>query len=147
MPDLRVTGAEDLAVISAKAKAAGPKIQRRMNKGIRTAVKPTIEEIKGPEGMGRLPSGLEAWMQDTKFTTRIRAHGTTAGVRVVATKSGHDVFRIDKGTARHPVFGRGPWVNQPVPAGFFTEVVHDERDRMFNDVKAQFRDLARELSL
>jgi hypothetical protein len=147
MANLRVTGAEDLAVLSARAKAAGPKIHRRMNRGIRKAVKPTIESVKGSKGMGRLPSGLNAWMQDTKFTTRIRAHGTTAGVRVVAAKKGHDVYSIDKGTARHPVYGRAPWVDQAVPPGFFTEVVNDERERMFKDVRAEFRDFARELSL
>lgn len=147
MPDLRVTGAEDLAVVSAKAKAAGPKIQRRLNAGIRKAVKPTVEEIKGERGVGRLPSGLQPWMQDMRYTTRIRAHGTTAGIRVVGMKRGHDVHRINQGLLRHPVFGNPVWVNQAVPPGFWTEVVEDERDRMYDDVKAQFRDFSRELSL
>lgn len=140
-------GPVQLNRLAVKAKSTDPKIARRLNKGIRGAVKPTIAVIKGPRGIGRLPSGLAAWMGDIDYTVRIKHFGRTAGVRVVS-KKGHANYDIDKGRNRHPVHGnRKVWVAQSVTPGFFSDVVDEEAQNMLDAVGREFKTFAKELQV
>lgn len=116
-------GAEGLARLSRALKAAGEKdLQKHLSKAISDGMKPVRAAL--PQSAQRLPKrgGLAARVAGSKTRIQRRNTGRAVGVRL-RVDNPENITRMDKGTVRHPVFGR--WLPnvkpQPVPPGWFTE--------------------------
>jgi hypothetical protein len=139
-------GPEDLARLSRVLKAVGDKdLQRELSKAIQAAMLPVREEL--PRSAQRLPrrGGLAARVAASKTRIQRRNTGRAVGVRLRVDNE-DNIRRIDKGTVRHPVFGR--WragvKPQPVKPGWFTDPTDAARpafaaavDRAQNDIAAK----------
>lgn len=70
---------------------------------------------------------LASRVANANYQVRIRTSGRSGGVQLRGTdKAGRsvDLNKIDGGTVRHPVFGnRNAWVEQSVPANFWTDAM------------------------
>ncbi len=125
--DVTVTGAEQLRALSADLKAAGSAgvgLRRELLAGMRALGRPLADKAKA-SARSTLPKrgGLNEWVASSDVKVRNNLTGSTSrvGMRLVATKGGHDLQDIDGGSVRHMVFGhRDRWVNQQVPDGWFT---------------------------
>jgi hypothetical protein len=126
-------GPEDLARLSRVLKAVGDKdLQRELSKAIQAAMLPVREEL--PRSAQRLPrrGGLAARVAASKTRIQRRNTGRAVGVRLRVDNE-DNIRRIDKGTVRHPVFGR--WRADPTDAArpAFAAAV----DRAQNDIAAK----------
>jgi hypothetical protein len=123
---VEVQGAEQLAALSRRLKAAGEKgLQRELSKGIARAMEPLKREL--PASAGRLPrrGGLAALVAASKIRTSRRNSGRAVGLRLQAANPNLQLAKLDDGEVRHPVFRRAGrpvvWVRQPVRPGWFTD--------------------------
>lgn len=130
--------AHDLELLGRRLKTADKQLRKDLLREIRTAGKPTIEDIRA-SALATLPNrgGLANRVgKDTKFGTRTRTAGRSAGVQIRSTggaSSGRTLKSLDEeGTWRHPLFGnRKVWVGQSDGAaeGWFTEPIEDDLPR------------------
>jgi hypothetical protein len=107
MVDVRVEGAEQLAELAALLKRLDDReLRKRMLAGLREAGKPLARAAEDA-ARANLPrgGGLNEWVAGSKFAIRTKTTGKSAGIRVVATKRGHDLVGMNAGVVRHPVFG------------------------------------------
>lgn len=119
---IELRGADDLARLSRALKAAGDKdLQKRLSRAISDAMRP-VRAALPRSALAKLPrrGGLAAQVAASRTRIQRRNSGRAVGVRL-RVQSDDNIRRIDKGTVRHPTFGHGPWVNQAVPGGWFTE--------------------------
>ena len=144
--DLRITGAEDLAALSRKLKAAGEHgkgLRKELLKEIRLAAKDTVTAVKANADTLPKHGGLAR-----RFKRGIGVRTTTGrvvGVRIVA-KNGYDVEGINRGIVRHPVFGnRDKWVSQQVPPGWFTNPIEKDEDHLRRSVLDAIDNIAKKL--
>lgn len=149
--DIRVTGAEKLAVLAGELRAAGEEgkgFRRQLLAQIRVAAAPAAEAVKA-SAESTLPhgGGLNDWVAGSKFAVRNRLTGRNVGVRIVGTKGDHDLEAIDAGRVRHPVWGR--WVKgvptQAVEPGFFTKPLEKSEPRVTFAVLSAISTIGREL--
>lgn len=143
-----VHGAEQLADLSRRLKAAGEKdLQKRLSAAIAKSMKPLRQELPR-SALAKLPrrGGLAARVAGSKIRTTRRNTGRSVGLRLRADNP-DNIRRIDKGEVRHPVFGRrgGPWVTQPVTPGWFTEPTQAAAPAIRQKVTAAMQDVAAEL--
>jgi hypothetical protein len=111
MVDVRVEGAEQLAELAALLKRLDDReLRKRMLAGLRDAGKPMARAAQDA-ARAKLPhgGGLNEWVAGSKFAIRTKTTGKSAGIRVVATKRGHDLVGMNEGVVRHPVFGGPGW--------------------------------------
>jgi hypothetical protein len=143
---VRVEGAEQLAALSARLKAAGAvDLRRELYKALNRATKPAKQAAKR-EALSRLPhrGGLNQLVASSRLSTRTRA-GRNPGVTIVA-KGSSNISRIDKGKVRHPVYGnRNTWVTQSVPEGWFTDPMRDNADNVRDELENAVQDVAHRL--
>jgi hypothetical protein len=129
--DIVILGAEQLAAVTRRLKAAGSQgkgLRKELLQRIRIAAKPLVEDVRN-SAMDTLPNagGLNRRVR-TGIGIRTRAAGNSVGVRVVA-KNRYAIKGMDQGRLRHPVFGnRDNWVKQSVPPGWFTRPVEAGAD-------------------
>ncbi|MGZ6838562.1 MAG: hypothetical protein ACXVGE_22085 [Blastococcus sp.] len=127
MSDFAVTGAEDFLKLSKALKAAGrTELRKGLNKGMRQAAKPLIQDVRDA-AKRELPKegGLNEVVAKSRIRVQTRTGALTAGVRIVGT--GQGLNGADIGVLRHPVFGhRDRWVQQDVPAGWFTGTLSEK---------------------
>lgn len=153
--DVTVTGQQDLQRVSAALKAAGNgQLRRELLRGIRTTVRPLIPQIEA-SALATLPrrGGLAQLIADSQFTVRTRLSGTTS-VRLTA-RNPHEIAAMDRGRLRHPVFLRAegesprkrqPWVNQRIPAEWFSRPTEDSAPRIRTAVVAVVDETARKIA-
>jgi hypothetical protein len=125
--DAQVTGADDLERLARRLRAAAAgELRKDLLRGIRTAAKPMVANVR--DSAGRLPhrGGLAARIAAEKYAVRTRLTGENAGVRI-SSNGRRGLREINKGLVRHPVHGnRHAWVTQRVEPGFFTDPLeHD----------------------
>jgi hypothetical protein len=111
MVDVRVEGAEQLAELADLLKrVGGNELRKDMLRGLREAGKPLARAAE-EAARAKLPrgGGLNEWVAGSKFAIRTKTTGKSAGIRVVATKRGHDLVGMNEGVVRHPVFGGPGW--------------------------------------
>jgi hypothetical protein len=137
VPDIRVTGAAEIALVAAACRRLGPSrvIVNTMAKEIRRGTKPIRDAIKA-RAVQILPrsGGLGRYVAAARIGTLVRRSAKSAGVKIRGRRkdtSGRggptvDLHRIDLGRTRHPTFGEAPWHAQTVRPGFFTDAVTDE---------------------
>lgn len=119
--EVLITGADQLQRLGLSLKQAGNSdLRKDMLRGLRVAAKPLLEDVKD-SARDTLPKagGLNEFVATGKYSVRNKLAGRNAGVRLVGTKSGHDIAAIDRGKVRHPVFGHAVWATQDVTPGFW----------------------------
>lgn len=126
--EIRVVDTEDFIALSrALRKHGGPALRRELTTGITKAAKPLKKAAKA-SARSILPSrgGLGRRVARTSLPHKRRTTGRGAGIRIEAKSNAvADPFRIDRGRVAHPVFGRGPFVFQNVPEGWFTDPMEE----------------------
>jgi hypothetical protein len=124
MIEVRVVDTEDFIALSRALRKVGSReLKSELTRGITAAAKPLKKAAKD-SARSILPSGggLGRRVARTSLPHKRRTTGGHAGIRIEAKSNAvKDPYRIDRGRIKHPVFGRGPWVLQDVPKGWFTE--------------------------
>jgi hypothetical protein len=119
---IEIKGAEQLAALSTKLKAAGDReLKRELSKGITQAMKPVPAAARA-SALKTLPrrGGLAQRVAKSQMRTVRRAGNRTAGIRLQA-KDAYRLGLLDRGFVRHPVFGnRDVWRGQRVNMGWWT---------------------------
>lgn len=145
-----VAGIPELRHVAGLLKQTADKgLKRELIRGLNRAVKPLREEISAGTGT-YLPARYAAIISRS---VRVRASarggaGAGASVRLVIGAKGkrekRDLFRVDKGELRHPIFGRSrtrrgrrvpsPWARQRVAAGVVTNPTQRLASRVTREV-------------
>lgn len=147
--DLRVTGAEDLERLGRDLKEAGAKdLKKELMKAGRALGKPIKAELAS-SARATLPQrgGLADLIAKARVRVSTRLTGPNVGVSFIGKLSGHDLKGIDLGLVRHPVYGRGTWVAQPITGGYWTrvfdgpapDIARDEFLKAVDEVAAKLR--------
>jgi hypothetical protein len=140
--DARVEGAEQLVALARAVKATGDgQLRKDMLAGLRKAAKPIADAVKNDYRDG-LPKtgGLNEFVASARIAPRTRTSGKNAGLRIVATKSGHDMQAIESGLIRHPTYGHQPYVSQSVEAGLGEKGVQKAAPEATRDIEASMQD-------
>jgi len=125
MFDLRISGAEDLAAVSKRLKAAGESgkgLRRELLAAMQRSTKPIKADV-AQSWAARMPHRGGLAGRRLRLVTRTRTGGKRVGVRIVsASTDGYDLGQIDRGNLLHPVFGnKKVWSTQRITAGVITE--------------------------
>lgn len=147
MPDdLTVSGANELAAVSKRLRAAGADgLRREMLRGLRAGAKPltTVARRSALENLPR-KGGLNEVVAAQKFAVRTRTSGSNPGVRVVGVSKRH-LTELDQGRLRHPTFGHKPWVTQKVKPGWWSEALKGEAPKVRAALLRQLAETARKI--
>lgn len=125
---MRITGANQLGDLARDLKAIGDKeLRKELLRGIQKAAKPLAKVAAPAAARNRLPraGGLNEFVATSKFAVRTRTSARNPGVRIVGTKTGHDIKAMDAGKVRHPVRGTNVWVLQNIEPGWWTNGLSD----------------------
>ena len=124
MVDLQVQGANKLDALAKELKRVGDRqLSKELYAGLNRATKPLKADAK-ESALQKLPrrGGLAKRVSRSRLSTR-RSGGSNPGVKIVA--KGLDQLRLmdEQGRVRHPVYGRGKFVDQRIPEaqGWFTD--------------------------
>lgn len=126
--DITIKGAEDFYRLSKALKGAGRgDLRKELNKALRDATKPLIADTRS--ATSRLPQsgGLADIIRKTPQTVKV-ATGKNPGVRITVGGKGGAARTTEQGFVRHPVYGRGGFVRQSVPSGWFSEPLNEGAD-------------------
>ena len=142
---IEVRGEEQLARVAGAIASAMPNdLRKKLLRGIREQVKPVIKDVKAT-ALSTLPErgGLNKFVAKSTIGVRTRTSGEGAGVRIVAKKSGHDIYNLNRGRLRHPLFGmeKGPWFTQQIKPGFFSLTVAQHGLQMARGITVELEDL------
>lgn len=132
MGDFEIRATGSLEALAKDLKGADKQLRRNLLANLRTAGKPVVTEMK-KNLRTDMPQrgGLARDLGRAKIGVRTKTSGKSAGVRIEASHSQHDLAAVEAGLIRHPVFGRkGPWVTQKVPAGRLSAPVDDAKPEM-----------------
>jgi hypothetical protein len=142
--DLRITGAQDFARLSARLREVGDKgLRRELYKGLNAAAKPAKAAIK-PNIRARLPhrGGAGDFVASTLRVTQSNRGGQNPRV-VIWSKSNHNIGAINRGTLRHPVFGnKSAWASTSVEPDTFTEPIEAQAPQIRQEMEKVIRDVA-----
>jgi len=144
--DLTVEGADKLRIVTRALKQFGDKgLSREVYRGLNRATIPLREDARR-SAASRLPQrgGLAQRVAKSKMTTRRRA-GRNPGISIQA-KGMTQLRSMDRGSVRHPVFGRGPWVTQRITPGWFTEPMEAGAPEVRRELLRVLDEAARELA-
>lgn len=96
----------------------GKTLRSQLLSGIRAGAKPAIEATR-QAAREKLPKkgGLNEYVATTQITSATRVTGPRVGVRIGVKKGQHKAYGANKGSIRHPVFGKDRWVVQQLPSG------------------------------
>ena len=114
---IEIQGAEQFAELSKRLRAAANKdLQKEMSLSISRAMRPLTAAIRA-SAASTLPQsgGLAARIAKSSMRTKRRALGIT-----LIASNAYTLKKLDAGSVRHPVFGRGRWVTQSVTPGWWT---------------------------
>jgi hypothetical protein len=146
--ELEIRGANQLAQVSKALKAqgeAGKGARKELYKAIQRGTKQLKKDVQA-NALAELPhrGGLAATVASSKLATKTRGGGQGVGVKIVATgKKVSDLKSMDKGKLRHPVYGRGAWVMQSVPPGWFTKPLEEGADVVRKELLRAMDDVIR----
>jgi hypothetical protein len=145
--DASVRGANELEAIGRRFKAAGAKgLRKELLAGIRKTNKPTISAIRA-NALATLPrrGGLAAEVAGSRIGTRSRLSGNRVGVEIRGVGR-IGLTTLNRGRLRHPVYGnRGTWVQQQVPAGWFTDPIEKDMPRIREGIEDAMKTVARKI--
>lgn len=118
---MATVSAEDYARFSTALRKADKAVSRAIRKRIREESVPIGEHVVR-EGSVDMPArgGLSERLAAGRPTVSILAKGASISLR-----RGGNYASLNRGILRHPVYGRGRWVAQPVPAETYTSAFED----------------------
>jgi hypothetical protein len=119
----------DLKRLGEAYKAGEKDLQKRVRDGLRLAAKPLAADVVR-SGAARMPNrgGLRARIAAARGGVTVGLGGRNVSVSIRVTDRQKDSIKgLDTGTLRHPVYGRGAWVSQQVPAHAFTDAFNANR--------------------
>lgn len=131
MGDFEIRATGSLEALAKDLKGADKQLRKNLLANLRSAGKPVVTQMK--TNLRRdMPQrgGLAKDLARAKIGVRTRTSGQSTGVRIEAAHSQHDLAAVEAGLIRHPVFDRGPWVTQRVPAGRLSAPVDAARPAM-----------------
>ena len=123
-----IRGAEEFLKLSKALKAAGhTELRKELNTKLRETGRPLIAKTRAA-ALGSLPraGGFAAIVAAEPQRVQVRTGAATAGMRIVVGKRRGGARAANDGTIRHPVFGRGRFVEQQVEPGWFDETLQRE---------------------
>ena len=140
-----IRGEEQLARVAGAIASAMPNdLRKKLLRGIREQAKPAVKDVKAT-ALATLPSsgGLNKFVAKSSIGVRTRTSGEGAGVRIVAKKAGHDIYNLNRGRLRHPLFGmvEGQWFTQEIKPGFFSLTIAQHERRMARGITVELEDL------
>lgn len=124
----------------------GLTLRSQLLAGIRVGTKPAIQATRDA-ARANLPKhgGLNEKIATTQITTATRLTGPRVGVRIGVTKGrtrSGKAYGANKGLIKHPVFGKGKWVDQKVPAGWFDETLKTKTPQVAVSIQAAMERVA-----
>lgn len=122
---VQVQPGRDLTTVRRNLRQIGDKgLSRQLSAGLQRAAKPFRPAVQ-KSAAELMPSGYGPILSKSlRYRTAVRERRGSASVQIRLYGEGkaekRDIPAINRGTLRHPVFGRrkSPWVSQRVPAGF-----------------------------
>jgi hypothetical protein len=137
-------GAEQLRDVAKRLKALGDKgLQREFNKQVAASMKTLRKHDIPASALATLPkkNGVNALVAKSSYRLSKSTSLRRYGLRLLA-KNQYDLYRIDKGILRHPVFKRkgeesrnAVWVEQRVPPGWFSKPCNHAAPQIRIDVQ------------
>jgi hypothetical protein len=100
----------------------------------------TVYKVRRRAGMFKPNQSLADKVKKASYVVRL-VRGEENAVEIVGRAKGGQVLdleSINNGKVRHPTFGhKGPneWVDQSVPAGFFTDPCNRNKDNVFRGLE------------
>lgn len=150
MSDFEIRGADDFYRLSKALKEAGHtgkgSLRNELNKRIRDATKPLIRETR--ENAARtLPSRGGFAARVAKAPQRVQTRtGRDPGVRIVVGKRrGDGAQGANRGTIRHPVFGRDQFVSQRVTPGWFDKPLEAGASKVRPEIEKAIESVAEQV--
>ncbi len=146
-------GGRQLRELARDLDRAAAALRKDLPKVLRRASKPMVTAIRA-EAKGSLPrhGGLGKYVARATITTVVRTGADTTtlqlrGRRKQTRQGGQlvDLPAINLGRLRHPVYGRRPWVTQPVRAGFWDRGAATGRPAVDREMQAAINDLRRRI--
>ena len=128
MTEFSVSGAEHFYALSKALKAAGRSdLRKELNAELRKVGRPLIAKTRAA-ALDKLPSrgGFAAQVAKEPQRVQVRTGQDTAGMRIVVGKRRGGAQAANRGTIRHPVFGRSQFVDQQVEPGWFDQTLEKE---------------------
>lgn len=125
---VRTDGADELDRIAGRlAKADDKRLSRHLSREIRGVVKPlgrrwldrAADELPQRGGLG------DKVRRQGRIGVQQSLRGASTSV-TVSLKVPMDLRSLNRGRIRHPVFGRGGWVDQRIRPGIFTDALAAE---------------------
>ena len=137
-----------LAATALSDLGAGKTLRSQLLAGIRAGAKPAIQAARDAARTS-LPKhgGLNEEVATTGITVATRLTGPRVGVRIGVTKGrkrSNKAYGANKGLIQHPVFGKGKWVDQKVPAGWFDETLEKSAPLISAPIQAAMERVAAE---
>jgi hypothetical protein len=122
----------------------GKTLRAQLLAGIRIAAKPAVEATR-QAARDTLPKkgGLNNYVADTQITSATRLTGPRVGVRIGVKRGNHKAYGANKGTIRHPVFGRATWVDQELHTrGWFDKTLESKKPEITTGVRSAMEAVA-----
>ena len=144
--DIIVQGGDELYAVAKRLRGADKTIRKELLQSIRTGAKPVTAAVKA-SARANLPQrgGLAALIGKSSVRVQTKTAAKSAGVRIVA-KNEKNVYGMDKGNLRHPVFGdRGKWVQQSIRAGWFSDPIEAAAPELRVQVMAAIERAAKQI--
>jgi hypothetical protein len=159
--DFQVDGQAQLRKLAAHIRATGNKgLGREFARALEKAVEPVKKSIVASAEQ-TMPSGYrETLTRSLKHRRTTRASARQASVRLATYGDGkserRDLPALNKGTLRHPVFGRSrptrkgrksnPWAVTSIRAGFHDRAIEDAGDKAEQALRGVLDDFAERLA-
>lgn len=153
-------GGQQLHDLAQRLKDADKELRKELQAGLTRATKPLMAAVR-VEIEPTMPKGYEDVLsRSLAMRTQVRT-GATAGVRITAIAKGtaknRDIRALDRGTLRHPVYGRrrrnskgwlipNPWVRQTIRSGFWTRPMKEGAPEVRKELVAVIAAVSRKIA-
>lgn len=144
-------GAEQFFALARRLREADDKdLRRELYRGLNGAMKPLTAAVR-QSAVDVLPrrGGLGAEIARSKMRTQRRTGAKSVGIKLIVTGTGgsmgrgRDIAALDRGKARHPLFGnRSHWYLQAVPPGWFTRPTDNSKSEVQEKLLAAMQNVA-----
>lgn len=133
--DVRIDDNGNLSTLARALRGVDRDMKRKVTDELVATTRPTKSAIRS-SARSTLPSrgGLAALIASASVTTKV-VMGANPKVSLRTDLAGHALAPIDRGTVRHPVYGRGRWVTQSVTPGYFSDPVRNDMPRIRRGVE------------
>jgi hypothetical protein len=147
--DVRVQGASELSQLAGRLNGTDKKLKTELTGSLRRIAKQLVPKIvDAAEEKFPAAGGMNDFIHHAKIGVRIQTSGKSAGLFIRAERQGHDIFSLNQGSLRHPLFGnRDAWFEQSIPPGFFTETIEQHREEITDELLTAMRAFARSLHI